>query len=80
MARPVGRLLLHGKSEAVEVFEPLAAADEAYEEAFQLLRAGDGGARAAFYRLAAERPGDPLVTLHHARLPRGARDDVIDAR
>lgn len=53
------------------------ARDAAYEAAFKLLREEDPGAEAAFERLAAERPLDPLVSLHHGRLRAGERGDRI---
>jgi len=82
--RPVGRLVLKGKSEALMVYEPLAAtqrgtleADRDYESAFHLLREKSADALAAFERLAAQRPDDPLVQLHLARLRAGQSDDLI---
>jgi adenylate cyclase len=82
--RPVGRLMLKGKAQALMVFEPIlgsdtraAGRDAAYEAAYALLRAGDPQARAAFEQLAQARSGDPLVSLHLDRLRRGASDDLI---
>lgn len=74
--RPVGRLVLKGKSEALMVFEPVLAdqtegrAPQAdYEAAYALLE-GDG-ALERFESLAAEYPSDPLVQLHLKRLRAG---------
>jgi len=82
--RPVGRLVLKGKSQALEVFEPLddelaatRAPDAAYEEAFAAMRAEDPAAATLFAALAARYPQDPLVHLHHERLACGARGDLI---
>jgi adenylate cyclase len=74
--RPVGDLVLAGKSTPVAAFEPAPEGHEprdlaAYGEAFASLRAGEPCARGAFEALLARRPGDPLVTLHVARLRRG---------
>jgi adenylate cyclase len=85
-ARPVGSLILKGKTQALMVYEPIAPAgsggqgperDSAYEQAFAALQRGDGGAREAFERLAAARPQDPLVRLHLNRLQAGEKGAVI---
>ncbi|NPU84623.1 MAG: adenylate/guanylate cyclase domain-containing protein [Syntrophaceae bacterium] len=84
--RPVGALVLKGKTRPLAVYEPLAASggkgeasehDCAYEQAFERLRRSDPGAGAAFERLAAERPLDPLVRLHLERLRAGESGDTI---
>ncbi len=82
--RPVGKLVLMGKSEALMVYEPLAAAntkslerDADYEAAFNLLRDQSPQALAAFEQLALARPQDPLVGLHLARLRGGELGDLI---
>ena len=85
VTRPVGRLVLKGKSEALMVCEPLVAAagtsapqhDVEYEAAFALLRARDPAALAVFENLGASRPEDPLVRLHLGRLRTGEADDLI---
>jgi adenylate cyclase len=83
-ARPVGKLVLKGKSEALMVFEPLAAAngksliqDAEYEAAFTLLRDRNPQALQSFEQLAQARPDDPLVGLHLARLRAGEQGDLI---
>jgi adenylate cyclase len=82
--RPVGRLVLKGKSEALMVFEPLATAqgvsltqDAEYEAAFNLLRDKNPQALDAFEQLARQRPDDPLVALHLGRLHAGEQGDLI---
>jgi adenylate cyclase len=82
--RPVGRLVLKGKSEALMVFEPLATANVAsvaqdtdYEAAFSLLRDNSPQALGVFEKLAQERPDDPLVGLHLGRLRAGEQGDRI---
>jgi adenylate cyclase len=84
VVRPVGRLVLKGKSHALMVFQPLVApeggtakADTAYEEAYGLLASEDSRAREAFEALARERPDDPLVKLHLERLRSGQAGDRI---
>ena len=82
--RPAGRLMLQGKSEPLPSFEPLSA-DQAgkekmanYTAAYELLAAGDEGARAAFAALMSAMPDDPLTLFHLQRSLAGARDDIID--
>ncbi|MDD5333286.1 MAG: adenylate/guanylate cyclase domain-containing protein [Rhodoferax sp.] len=83
--RLVGRLVLKGKSQPLQAYEPLAASDPArcaapadYAAALQLLQSGAAApALAAFERLAASHPHDPLVALHLQRLRQGATDDLI---
>ena len=82
--RPVGRLVLKGKSKALMVFEPLAASggneltqDVAYEAAFRRMHEQHPDALESFEQLSRERPDDPLVALHLARLRAGAQGDVI---
>ena len=86
--RAVGRLLLKGKSQLLQAFEPLAATNLAacanpteYAAAMRLMQPGEVPqpllARDAFERLAARHPHDPLVALHLERLRQGATDDLI---
>lgn len=82
--RPVGQLVLKGKTQALEVFEPLVAELEAgyaplaaYVAAFAAMKSGAAEALALFEKLAVEYPHDPLVILHHARLAAGEQGDLI---
>jgi adenylate cyclase len=84
MARPVGRLVLKGKTEALQVFEPLDEVPEGYaplplyRSALDALRAGDvAQALERFEHLRRAYPHDPLVNLHGARLLAGERSDLI---
>jgi adenylate cyclase len=85
VVRPVGSLILKGKSKPLEVYEPITTEggqggperDAAYETAFAMLRQRNAGAREAFERLAGERPQDPLVRLHRERLRAGQEGDRI---
>jgi adenylate cyclase len=73
VGRPVGVLVLKGKSEAVEAFEPLdtanggSAAVTAYLAAYGLLERGDPSVREAFAAIA----DDPLAAFHLRRLDQG---------
>ncbi len=76
--RPVGDLVLRGKSEALRVFEPLTAAQfgspatASYLEAFAKLEAGDASATAAFAAHLGKQPEDQLGSFHLKRLLNGA--------
>ena len=78
LGRPVGDLLLRGRSEALRAFEPLSAeqyedsSTKSYLEAFAKLEAGDPGAIAAFAAHVGKRPDDQLGSFHLKRLLNGA--------
>lgn len=83
-ARPAARLVLKGRSGAIAVSELMGAGagegapgDAEYETAYRLMAAGDEAALQAFARLASQRPGDPLVAIHLARLRAGEHGDLI---
>ncbi len=85
-SRPIGQLLLMGKSVPVTVFEPLAMGspvDAPYLAAYdQLQRSAQHAEQAqtalqAFDALAAARPDDRLVAMHLTRLKAGERGDLI---
>ncbi|HUI15506.1 MAG TPA: adenylate/guanylate cyclase domain-containing protein [Xanthobacteraceae bacterium] len=76
--RPVGDLVLRGKTEALRAFEPLrpaaydSPATQSYLEAFAKLEAGDAGAVAAFAAHLGKEPADQLASFHLKRLLNGA--------
>jgi adenylate cyclase len=76
--RPVGHLLLRGRSEPLRAFEPLptdeyeSQATRAYLDAFRKLEAGDPSALSAFAALLGLRGDDQLVSFHLKRLLNGA--------
>ena len=75
--RPVGDIMLRGRSTPMRAFEPLSAEEsasphtKAYLAAFAKLEAGDPGALAAFAALIGERPDDALAQYHLKRLLNG---------
>ena len=79
--RPVGRLVLKGKSQALAVCEPLTedavarAPLEAYLAAYAAMQQQDPQAQARFAQLAQDWPQDPLVQLHARRLRDGELGD-----
>jgi adenylate cyclase len=76
--RPVGDLMLRGKTEALRVFEPLPADQKAasaitsYREAFAKLEIGDPTAISAFAAHVGKFPDDALASFHLKRLLNGA--------
>ncbi len=81
--RPIGALVLKGKTEAIEAFEPITE-DEAdsprvkeYNAAFACLERGDAKAEALFAALKTDYPQDPLVNLHNNRIKTGIVSSTI---
>ena len=77
--RPVGDLMLRGRSEPLRAFEPLSAgsfespAKARYCEAFAKLEAGDSAAMPAFAALVGLHADDALAGYHLRRLLNGAK-------
>jgi len=78
LGRPVGDLILRGRTEALRAFEPVRLeqyqdSDTAtYLEAFAKLEAGDPGAMAAFAAHVGKHADDQLASFHLKRLLNGA--------
>ncbi len=76
--RPIGDLVLRGKTEAMRAFEPLrparyeTAATKSYLEAFARLESDDPVATAAFASHVGNNPTDKLASFHLKRLLNGA--------
>jgi len=77
--RPVGDLVLRGRSEPLRAYEPLLAeifkgpAVAQYSEAFAKLEAGDASAMPAFAALVGLHADDPLAGFHLKRILNGAK-------
>ncbi len=77
--RPVGDLMLRGRSEPLRAYEPLEAAifkgptTTQYCDAFAKLEAGDAGAMPAFAALVGLHADDALAGFHLRRLLNGAK-------
>lgn len=71
--RPVGDLVLRGRSEPLRAYEPLTAEDDVpgYRAAFAMLEARNPSAIAAFAAEVGKRPDDPLASFHLRRLLNG---------
>jgi adenylate cyclase len=85
--RPIGELVLKGKSEPLEAYEPLsgeASADRStsvYLAAYEQMRAGDPAASRAFAAYVGDFGDDPLATFHLRRLlagQNGARFELAE--
>jgi adenylate cyclase len=81
--RAIGSVVVKGRQEAIEVFEPidprLHEPDRlaSYEAAFGALRANAPEAVARLAALSAANPADPLVAFHRRRLETGQAGTVI---
>ena len=77
VGRPVGTLVLKGKTAGLDVFEPLAPelgcapATDAYRAAFEKLESDDPGAKQGFAAIVAQHGEDPLAIFHLVRLLAG---------
>ena len=77
--RPVGDLMLRGRSEPLRAYEPLRAgafeglATKQYSDAFAKLEAGDAAAMPAFAALVGLHADDALAGFHLRRLLNGAK-------
>ncbi len=75
--RPVASVVLKGKTEALELWEPLHGGTYSpdflrdYGVAYERLKAGDSEAAGLFAALQALAPGDPCVSLHLQRIAEG---------
>lgn len=81
--RPIGRIVLKGKTEPIAVFQPLDAREadsdfiRRYRAAYDRMAAGDGDAAAEFAALAAAYPDDGPTELHRDRLAKGGQSDLV---
>ncbi len=81
--RPVGDLMLRGRTEALRAFEPLRAeqhddpATKSYLAAFAKLEAGDPGAIAFFAAHVGKKADDQLASFHLKRLLNGSTGTKI---
>jgi len=81
--RPVGDLMLRGRTEALRAFEPLRAeqhddpATKSYLAAFGKLEAGDPGAIAFFAAHVGKKADDQLASFHLKRLLNGSTGTKI---
>jgi len=77
VARPVGKLVLKGKSLPLMVYQPVSEPDPEYAAAYRLMADEKPEARAVFEALAQARPDDPLPKFHLNRFNNGQSGEVI---
>jgi adenylate cyclase len=81
--RPIGALVLKGKTEAIDAFEPITEEEAKspfiarYNKAFDCLASGDAKAAELFAKLKEDYPEDPLVNLHSDRIVAGLMSSTI---
>jgi adenylate cyclase len=81
--RPVGALVLKGKTESIDAFEPITEEESKtewvhrYTEAFEHLAREADDTREMFAALLEDYPGDPLVNLHYDRIMEGTLSSTI---
>ncbi len=81
--RPIGDLVLRGRSEPLRTFEALStddydeAAINSYLRAFSMLERNDPGAMGAFAAQLSTRADDPLASFHLKRLLNGDKGTLI---
>jgi adenylate cyclase len=81
--RPVGGLVLKGKTESIEAFEPITEAESKsprvlhYNKAFEHLSREAEDTAELFAALKAQYPDDPLVNLHYNRIMAGTLSSTI---
>ena len=83
IGRPIGTLLLKGKRQGIETFEPLTREEmesphiQSYIAAYKLMAQNNHCAKEAFAVLSNKYPSDPLARFHLERLEQGATGIVI---
>ena len=84
VVRPVGELVLKGKTKPLEVLEPVTTSEkvpraplEEYRAAYELIRQDSPQAVPVLQDLAQRFPQDPLIRLHLERLSAGEHGVVI---
>ncbi len=84
VGRPVGDLVLRGRSETLRAYEPLtgevfkSSSTARYSDAFVKLSAEDPAVMPAFAALVGEQPTDPLASFHLRRLLNGQKGTRIE--
>ncbi len=81
--RPVGTLILKGKTKGIDAYEPLSEAElnsprvQAYLDAFEKLKAGSDLAHGMFMKLQSDYPDDPLIQFHSKRIMNNETGTVV---
>jgi class 3 adenylate cyclase/CHASE2 domain-containing sensor protein len=81
--RPIGDIVLKGKTEAVTLYSPMSDADaksdlmRAYAASYELLKLGEPSAADAVRALYKQYPDDPITAFHHARVEKGTVSSLV---
>lgn len=81
--RPIGDIILKGKTEAVTLYSPVSEADaksdlaKAYAASYELLKLGTPDAADAVRALHKQYPDDPITAFHHARVEKGTVTNLV---
>ena len=81
--RPIGDVVLKGKTKPVGLFSPVSEADAAtnvtedYMAAYELLKAENPKGIDSFRALATQYPSDPIIAYHCRRIDAGATSTLI---
>lgn len=81
--RPIGDIVLKGKTEAVTLYSPVSEEDarselaKAYAASYELLKLGTPEAADAVRALHKQYPDDPITSFHHARVEKGTVTNLV---
>lgn len=81
--RPIGDIVLKGKTEPVTLYNPISDADakseltKAYAASYELLKLGTPSAADAVRALHKQYPDDPITAFHHARVEKGLVTNLV---
>lgn len=81
--RPIGDIVLKGKTEAVTLYSPMSDEDarsdltKAYAASYELLKLGTPSAADAVRALHKQYPDDPITAFHHARVEKGLVTNLV---
>ncbi len=81
--RPIGDIVLKGKTEPVTLYCPVSEDDaksdlaKAYAASYELLKLGTPDAAAAVRALHKQYPDDPITAFHHARVEKGTVTNLV---
>ncbi|MDO9487468.1 MAG: adenylate/guanylate cyclase domain-containing protein, partial [Sphingomonadaceae bacterium] len=81
--RPIGDIILKGKTEPVTLYSPVSEADakselaKAYAASYELLKLGTPAAADSVRALHKQYPDDPITAFHHARVEKGTVTNLV---
>lgn len=81
--RPIGDIILKGKTEPVTLYSPVSEEDaksdlaKAYAASYELLKLGTPAAAESVRALHKQYPNDPITSFHHARVEKGTVTNLV---